>query len=1002
MAAAQLGFSDYATAGCSAAWINDLTTFQPMIDGSQTPPQLDTLTGTETLVTLSIGINDSGYGDYIIPDCLSNTTSATPCKNKYVVNGENKLVTRANELANVPLGEAIDEIHQRSPGAEVWVIGYARLVPEDVSTCPGRIDISAGDAPVVNAWQAAVNDNEKAAAAAHGAYYVDVFSASTGHDGCQPNAADRWQNPGQNWMAGLDGWSLHPTLAGQTAVAQLFVAAYNTPRPDITPPIAPTVTRTAPTASLTNSNSQTITYSGEDGGTFECKLDGAAFATCPSSPVNLTSLANGAHTYSVKQTDAAGNHGSASSVTWTVDTLAPAAPTVIRTAPTANPTNSTSQTITYSGEAGGSFQCKLDSAAFAPCTGSPVSLPGLSNGSHTYSVTQTDAAGNLGSAATVTWTVDNVAPAAPTVTRTAPTADPTNSTSQTITYSGESGGTFKCKLDGAAFAPCPVSPVTLTAFSSGTHTYSITQTDAAGNLGSATAVSWVVDTIPPPTPTVTRTSPTANPTISNTQTLTYSGEAGGTLECKLDGAAFATCTGSPVTLSSLADGAHTYSVRQIDAAGNISATGSAAWTIGTGPAQPTVTRTSPTANPTTSTTQTLTYSGTGGNTFKCNLDGAAYANCPNSPNSPLTLSGLSDGSHTYSVTQTDGGGIVSPIGSVTWTVDTHAPAAPTVTRTVPSASPSNSSSQSLSYLGAEPGGSFKCKLDSAAYANCPGSPLTLNGLSDGPHTYSVTQTDDAGNVGSASTVTWTIDSVAPPAPTVARVAPMADPTASTAQKISYSGEAGGSFQCKLDGGAYAACAGNPVSLAGLGLGSHTFSVQQLDAANNPSPASAVSWTIAQFVPNEPPDSVDPISPSPESKTPAFVQTLSLKLGSKKVRPAASSAGPITGSAPGKNGAELKVTLAGSGSVEFFTDRARPGHVKGGKCRALSNAASKGRKACTRFVTLSSTVKLALPAGASSVYFTGRDGGKQLAAGKYRVRAVLGSLSAKTSTFTLSK
>ena len=48
------------------------------------------------------------------------------------------------------------------------------------------------------------------------------------------------------------------------------------------------------------------------------------------------------------------------------------------------------------------------------------------------------------------------------MTRTSPTANPTNSTSQTFTYSGEPGGTFQCKLDAAAYAACPSSPVTLT------------------------------------------------------------------------------------------------------------------------------------------------------------------------------------------------------------------------------------------------------------------------------------------------------------------------------------------------------------------------------------------------------------------------------------------------------------------------------------------------------------------------------------------------------------
>jgi lysophospholipase L1-like esterase len=238
-----LDFSDFASAACSSAWVNDLTTSQDLYDADTgtypdtAPPQFDTLNGTETLVTISIGDNDTGYGD-IVNDCLNNTTATTPCKDEYVTDGVNYFVQRAHDLLSYPLGAAIDEAHSRAPNAEIWVIGYPRLLPEDISDCPGRVDISTGDAPVVNDWQRAVNDTSKATAGSHHAYYVDVFSQSTGHDACQPTAADRWINPQQS--ATPSGWSLHPTEAGQHAVANLFVDAYNSPRPVFPDPTGPT------------------------------------------------------------------------------------------------------------------------------------------------------------------------------------------------------------------------------------------------------------------------------------------------------------------------------------------------------------------------------------------------------------------------------------------------------------------------------------------------------------------------------------------------------------------------------------------------------------------------------------------------------------------------------------------------------------------------------------------------------------------------------------------
>src|SRR5215210_5295058 len=68
-----------------------------------------------------------------------------------------------------------------------------------------------------------------------------------------------------------------------------------------------------------------------------------------------------------------------------------------------------------SNETGSTFECKLDGASFTGCT-SPKSYTGLSEGSHTFSIRATDAAGNTdASRATYTWTVDTTAPDAPVI-----------------------------------------------------------------------------------------------------------------------------------------------------------------------------------------------------------------------------------------------------------------------------------------------------------------------------------------------------------------------------------------------------------------------------------------------------------------------------------------------------------------------------------------------------------------------------------------------------------
>src|SRR5262249_24398633 len=139
----------------------------------------------------------------------------------------------------------------------------------------------------------------------------------------------------------------------------------------------------------------------DTGATFECRVDGAAFAAC-ASPFATAALTEGVHTFDVRAIDAAGNADpTPATFTWTLDLTAPN--TTILTQPT-TPTSAPIGHFTFSSTEGGStFECSVDSATFVACT-TPFATAALASGSHNFRVRAIYPAGNVdASPASFTW-----------------------------------------------------------------------------------------------------------------------------------------------------------------------------------------------------------------------------------------------------------------------------------------------------------------------------------------------------------------------------------------------------------------------------------------------------------------------------------------------------------------------------------------------------------------------------------------------------------------------
>ncbi|MGA0068209.1 MAG: Ig-like domain-containing protein, partial [Miltoncostaeaceae bacterium] len=626
---------------------------------------------------------------------------------------------------------------------------------------------------------------------------------------------------------------------------------------DLGPPTTTPSIDSGPSGTTSDAQAS-LAFSGASAGeAYQCSLDGGTYAAC-TSPYTSRPLADGSHVFRARLVDGAGNVGPAVTREWSIDTVAPSAPTF-----TSRPTGtvaSTSATVAFSGlAAGDTAECNVDSTGFVSCT-SPRALSDLADGAHEVVVRFRDGAGNTGPTATAAWTVDTTPPSGVPAISSAPEAT-TSATTASIAFSGaKSGETYRCSIDGAAFAAC-TSPKPVTGLSEGAHTFRVHLVDAVGNAGEDAAASWTVDRTAPAAPVITDAPATL--ARSAEARVEFTVAAGDSAQCRADGGAWDACS-SPWTATDLADGAHSLAVRALDAAGNAGPSVTASWTVDTGPPPaPTITA-APSARITTDSTS-VAFSGTeSGATFTCRLDSGAWGACT----SPVALADLVEGAHRFEVRAVDAAGNEGPVTAADWTVDTLAPAtAPTISGTP--VSPTREASASLVITATEAGTTLECSVDGAAWAACT-SPLDLSGLADGAHSARARMVDLAGNAGPAATATWSVDTVGPvAAPQVTGVP--SGLTSATSFTASITGSAGTTFECSNTNGASWITCSSGYQRTGLRDGQYTFLVRQLDAAGNPSPEFQALFTVDAEPPVAPP-SVGAVPPASAETTATFTFT----------------------------------------------------------------------------------------------------------------------------------
>ncbi|MHA2899524.1 BapA/Bap/LapF family large adhesin [Enterobacter sp. H2G27] len=623
----------------------------------------------------------------------------------------------------------------------------------------------------------------------------------------------------------------------------------NLTAPDTTAPDAPAITSvtddTAPqTGAVSNGGSTNdqrpqLTGTGEAGSTVTIYDGGIAIGTAVVASNGTwtftpsVDLSESTHQITVRATDAAGNTGPASPVfTLTVDLTPPDAPTAIvltddtgvikGTITSGAPTDASLPILAGTGEPGGTITIYDNGVVVGTTTVLPngtwsVTPNGpLPDGTHSITVTETDAAGNLSvTSEPVIFTVDTTPPLAP-------GNLVVSNDGGTISGTAEPGSTVTIR-EGGALVGTPVVAdsqgnfsLTLTPPKLNGEILTADATDTAGNTSPTTSAA-APDITPPQTPVIvsvvddvqTSTGPVGPNGITNDRapTVNGTGEAGSTITIYNGSDVLGTVVVPSSGLWSftppapLTDGTYVLTAKATDPAGNPSGL-SDSWTIdvdGTAPGAPVISQVVDDVpgrtgaidlNGTTNdTTPTLSGTAEANATVTVRVDGVAVGTTVANglgvwiftPSTPI-----GEGPHDLTAVSTDAAGNTSGVSN-TWTltVDSVAPAAPIITQVVDDVperlgalNPNDSTNDTTPTLNgtAEPGSTVTIRLDGTDLVTVP---VDNNGawtytlttpLVSGPHTFTVVATDTAGNTSQPSGgFTLTVDTTPPVAATIGTV-----------------------------------------------------------------------------------------------------------------------------------------------------------------------------------------------------------------------------------------
>ncbi|KEQ53403.1 Ig-like domain-containing protein [Sphingobium chlorophenolicum] len=707
---------------------------------------------------------------------------------------------------------------------------------------------------------------------------------------------------GQTTADGAGDWTFTPTSPlpdGTVVTATATDAAGNTgPQASTTvdalPPALTIDSGTVASGGSTNDTTPTISGSGAPAnGTVTILDNGIAVGTATADGAGAWTFTSAAltdgttHAFTAQATDAAGNTGTSGAYTISIDTTAPALTIDTGTVASGSSTNDTTPTINGSGAPANGTVTILDNGvavgtATADGAGAwTFTSPTLTDGTtHAFTAQATDAAGNTGTSGAYTISIDTTSPAITIDTGTVASGGSTNDTTPTINGSGAPANSTVTILDnGIAVGTATADGAGAWSFTSPaltdgtTHAFTAEATDAAGNTGTSSAYTISIDTTAPALTIDTGTVASGSSTNDTTPAISGSGApANGTVTILDNGVAVGTATADGAgawtfTSPTLTDGTtHAFTAEATDAAGNTGTSGAYTIAIDTTPPAVTIdTGTVASGSSTNDTTPTISGSGAPANSTVTILDNGIAVGTATADGAgawTFTSPALTDGTtHAFTVQATDAAGNTGTSSAYTISIDTTPPTVAITGAsdnfapiTGPLADGSSTNDTTPTIDGTGPANSTVTILDNGIAVGTATSDgtsawsFTSPALTDGTtHAFTAQATDAAGNTGTSSAYTISIDTTAPTQ--TVNVTSIADDTETAGDFItqdtsptilgtlSATLDAGDAVQISLDGGTTwtdATVDGTSwfFGPGNLATGSYTADVRVVDAAGN--------------------------------------------------------------------------------------------------------------------------------------------------------------------------